>query len=360
MDSKKQTSQEQPPVSKFSVTSENELETLKQNGKWASIIALLTFMYGNMTVARQLPPDPRQKSWLMMQSPYPNLIISLLYVYAVTVWGPRYMSKQKPVAGLRPYMMIYNAFQVVFSAYLFLEGGFAGWFTEYNWVCQKCDFSENTNAIRMMNVGYWYLISKFIDFIDTAFFVLNKKTEHISLLHVSHHALMPVGLWFGVHFQPGGHSTLMGLLNSFVHTVMYLYYLLAAMGPRVRPFLWWKKYLTTLQMAQFTIVFFHALSLAFVECDVPVAPALVRWLCGQAVIFFVLFADFYAKAYRSKDRTKVNGKSNGFAKVSEDNGWGAGEKDGAAGANHKSLAAPFTCVPSGFQDVITERKHTYN
>ncbi|MPC68985.1 Elongation of very long chain fatty acids protein [Portunus trituberculatus] len=180
---------------------------------------------------------------------------------------------------------------------------------------------------------------------------------------------MPVGLWFGVHFQPGGHSTLMGLLNSFVHTVMYLYYLLAAMGPRVRPFLWWKKYLTTLQMAQFTIVFFHALSLAFVECDVPVAPALVRWLCGQAVIFFVLFADFYAKAYRSKDRTKVsqtsllnqvNGKSNGFAKVSEDNGWGAGEKDGAAGANHKSLAAPFTCVPSGFQDVITERKHTYN
>ncbi|MPC99890.1 Elongation of very long chain fatty acids protein [Portunus trituberculatus] len=192
MDSKKQTSQEQPPVSKFSVTSENgkpvsrahyvrwkqhstygedtdlyhyrtKLETLKQNGKWASIIALLTFMYGNMTVARQLPPDPRQKSWLMMQSPYPNLIISLLYVYAVTVWGPRYMSKQKPVAGLRPYMMIYNAFQVVFSAYLFLEdgyikghvlcflsqGGFAGWFTEYNWVCQKCDFSENTNAIRI-------------------------------------------------------------------------------------------------------------------------------------------------------------------------------------------------------------------
>ena len=78
-------------------------------------------MYGNMTVARQLPPDPRQKSWLMMQSPYPNLVISLLYVYAVTVWGPRYMSKRKPVAGLRPYMMIYNAFQVVFSAYLFLE-----------------------------------------------------------------------------------------------------------------------------------------------------------------------------------------------------------------------------------------------
>ena len=53
---------------------------------------------------------------------------------------------------------------------------------------------------------------------------------------------------------------------------------------------------------------------------------------------------------------QVNGKSNGFAKVSEGNGCDGGEKNGS----HKSLAAPFTCVPSGFQDVITERKHTHN
>lgn len=98
-----------------------ELETLKYNGKWAVVITVLTFMYGNLTVARQLPPDPRQKDWLMMQSPIPNLVISLIYIYIVTVWGPRYMSKRKPVPGLRPYMMVYNAFQVVFSAYLFLE-----------------------------------------------------------------------------------------------------------------------------------------------------------------------------------------------------------------------------------------------
>ena len=91
------------------------------NGKWASIIAVLTFMYGNLTVAVQLPPDPRQNSWLMMKSPFPNLIISLLYVVTVTYWGPRYMSNRKPVTGLRPYMMVYNAFQVVLSAYLFLE-----------------------------------------------------------------------------------------------------------------------------------------------------------------------------------------------------------------------------------------------
>ena len=39
-------------------------------------------------------------------------------------------------------------------------------------------------------------------------------------------------------------------LNSFVHVVMYSYYLLAAMGPRVQRYLWWKKYLTGLQMVR--------------------------------------------------------------------------------------------------------------
>lgn len=46
----------------------------------------------------------------------------------------------------------------------------------------------------------------------------------------------------------GGHSTFFGLLNTFVHIVMYSYYLFAAMGPQFQRFLWWKKYLTALQM----------------------------------------------------------------------------------------------------------------
>ena len=39
-----------------------------------------------------------------------------------------------------------------------------------------------------------------------------------------------------------------GLINSFVHTVMYLYYGLAAMGPHMQKYLWWKKHLTKVQL----------------------------------------------------------------------------------------------------------------
>lgn len=38
------------------------------------------------------------------------------------------------------------------------------------------------------------------------------------------------------------------MLNTFVHIIMYLYYLLAALGPRFQKYIWWKKYLTVLQM----------------------------------------------------------------------------------------------------------------
>lgn len=61
---------------------------------------------------------------------------------------------------------------------------------------------------------------------------------------------------FGFLSFPGGHSTFFGLLNTFVHIVMYTYYMFSAMGPQYQKYLWWKKYLTTLQMVSERFVFF--------------------------------------------------------------------------------------------------------
>lgn len=57
----------------------------------------------------------------------------------------------------------------------------------------------------------------------------------------------------------GGHSTFFALLNTFVHVVMYFYYMVAAMGPKYQKYIWWKKYLTAFQMVSkcFIIVLGH-------------------------------------------------------------------------------------------------------
>lgn len=38
------------------------------------------------------------------------------------------------------------------------------------------------------------------------------------------------------------------MVNSFVHVVMYTYYGLAGLGPKVQKYLWWKRYVTILQL----------------------------------------------------------------------------------------------------------------
>lgn len=37
-------------------------------------------------------------------------------------------------------------------------------------------------------------------------------------------------------------------INSSIHVLMYGYYGLAALGPQMQRYLWWKKYLTIIQM----------------------------------------------------------------------------------------------------------------
>ena len=49
-------------------------------------------------------------------------------------------------------------------------------------------------------------------------------------------------------YTSGGHESFGALFNTFIHVVMYTYYGLAAMGPSVQPYLWWKRYLTKLQV----------------------------------------------------------------------------------------------------------------
>lgn len=102
----------------------DDLAELRRNGFWAAIITIGSYCYGEYFIASSMPPDPRQDTWVMMHSPVPHLIFSLLYIAGVTLWGPTYMSTGKPISGLRPYMMAYNAFQVAFSAYMFIEVGY--------------------------------------------------------------------------------------------------------------------------------------------------------------------------------------------------------------------------------------------
>ena len=43
-----------------------------------------------------------------------------------------------------------------------------------------------------------------------------------------------MSVWFGARWLCGGHAAFMSMLNSLVHTIMYTYYMIAAMGPEYK------------------------------------------------------------------------------------------------------------------------------
>lgn len=101
----------------------------------------------------------------------------------------------------------------------------------------------------------------------------------------------------------GGHSSFFGFLNTFVHIIMYTYYMLAAMGPKVQKYLWWKKYLTVLQMVQFVLVMMHSFQLfIWNECNYPIGFA--YFIGAHALMFYFLFANFYKSAYKGDKKVR--------------------------------------------------------
>lgn len=101
--------------------------------------------------------------------------------------------------------------------------------------------------------------------------------------------------WFYFKMAPGGSSAMFPIVNGLVHTVMYTYYILSTFES-VKPYLWWKKYVTTIQLIQFAILGLHFLVAALTpNCGYPRALSLTG--CAIAMMFFSLFFAFYKETY---------------------------------------------------------------
>ncbi|VDI18413.1 fatty acid elongase 3 [Mytilus galloprovincialis] len=190
--------------------------------------------------------DPRVNDWLLMETPIPVVIIFVSYLLMVK-FGPKLMEHRKPLQ-FHNVLIAYNLFMVLLSAYMFYEFLMSAVLAGYSIRCQPVDYSNNPIAIRMAKVCWLYFFSKIIEILDTIFFILRKKDQQITFLHVYHHSTMLLNWWLGVKYIAGGQSFFLALLNTFVHILMYGYYGLSALGPHVQKYLWWKKYITKLQL----------------------------------------------------------------------------------------------------------------
>ncbi|XP_071104409.1 very long chain fatty acid elongase 7-like [Haliotis cracherodii] len=260
--------------------------------------------------------DLRTDGWFLMESVWPTVATVLVYLVIVT-WGPRLMSN-RPAFQLNNVLVAYNFCLMLLSMYMVFEFVVSAWLRPgFSLACQAVDYSSDPMSVRLAHVCWWFYFSKLIELLDTVFFVLRKKGSQISFLHVYHHSTMPILWWAGVKFVAGGEGYFSASINSFVHVLMYLYYLLSAMGPSMRKYLWWKKYMTSIQLVQFWAILIHTSYSIYLNCGYPLGYNI--GFLSYMISHIVLFSNFYYQAYINKSHHSAPLK-NGSAKTKHQNG----------------------------------------
>ncbi|VEL08947.1 unnamed protein product [Protopolystoma xenopodis] len=173
---------------------------------------------------RLLPdrPDSRTDHLPLMQSWWPTVAISLLYVVVVWAWRNRLLDGRisparrrrgaavgvgAGVGGAGGQSMLpivgYNAAMVVYNAYVLKECIFVAHRLGYGLKCTDYTYTDSPDFRRLIQLGWFFYFSKIIEFSDTAFFLWRGKVDQVTFLHVFHHANMPPAIWLGLRYLPG-------------------------------------------------------------------------------------------------------------------------------------------------------------
>ena len=247
--------------------------------------------------------DPRTVHYPLMQGgPLLVFVIITLYVLFVKMVGPVWMRHREPFR-LKKILVIYNLYNVLVNVWFFVESIYC---LDYGRKLYDFKFPSKENrsakSLHCCTMIYIYMLSKFVDMADTIFFVLRKKNDQASFLHVYHHSIVPLLMWMAVKLMPcAGPAGLFPLLNSFIHAIMYFYYTMAALGPRYhKHILFWKKYITMIQLSQFVCYIVHATLFLFLQSGYPIFVVYLAYV--QNPFFLIMFYQFFRATYQPRNK----------------------------------------------------------
>ncbi|KAL6255997.1 hypothetical protein P5V15_013232 [Pogonomyrmex californicus] len=243
--------------------------------------------------------DPRVSDWPLMSNPLVVTSISIVYLSFVLYLGPLYMKTRKPYALVK-IMICYNISVASANAIIFYGILTSGYTTHLSAGCEPFVISNDSMSLSMARWVWWVLMLKIVELADTVIFILRKKYNQISFLHVYHHTVTLFLAWISCKYAPGGMWTFIMLPNCAVHVVMYIYYFCACLGPKMQKIITpWKKHVTRLQLIQFVIMVVHTFQALLPSCE-PTRKPLAYIYISQVAFMLYMFLDYYRKSYLRK------------------------------------------------------------
>jgi len=246
---------------------------------------------------REYPSLAVQSQPRWIQSPTVVVTSSIFYVVFVTLAKLTVKQKKKGAADpawLKNLVFCHNVFLVVLSTYM--SGGICYQVYVNNYKIWGQAYNEKeTELARFILI---FTLSKLYEYLDTVIMVLKRNMYQVTFLHCYHHVSVSFFWWMAYYIMPGGEGWLGAALNSFVHVIMYTYYLLSSLSssnPKFRQkYLWWGRYLTTFQMLQFVENGLHCMWMLHFKTY---SAVMAKFGVYYMVTLLILFGNFFIRKY---------------------------------------------------------------
>lgn len=231
-----------------------------------------------------------------MGSPVPSLVYTMIFIRFIYYEGPKFMKNRQPWK-LTTFIRLYNIFQISACSYFiwkFYSLGFS--FTR---TFQTCESIEPKNFQEMADNFWWFVLLRASEYVETVTFVLRKKFNQVSFLHVYHHVAIVGMTWIMFTFMFHWVIFIGVILNSMVHVVMYTYYFLSSFSGVNESIRKIKPFLTTVQIVQLLIFFVRTITAYYQpECNYSKKYYVLAVVLNGLLI--VLFTNFFIQSYLKK------------------------------------------------------------
>ncbi|XP_034120455.1 elongation of very long chain fatty acids protein 7 [Drosophila guanche] len=239
----------------------------------------------------------------MVAEPWFMVTILGLYMYFVTSVGPLFMQFRKPYE-LKKLIIGHNVMQVLSCIYVLREVFYLS--DNSIWMFWKCrDLGSSPEMVkRYFQLSYFLFWVKMSELLETVIFVLRKKQNQVSNLHIFHHFSTLTLIYMLIHYNQNGVAAYyVVFLNSVVHIIMYSYYLVTAVADKkvIRALTPIKKSITVIQMMQFCLILTQV---GFQTVICGISKVVLVYFTFVITVMLYGFYDFYTRAYQSPPKGK--------------------------------------------------------
>lgn len=224
-------------------------------------------------------------------------IVATCCYFAFIFFGKKYMASREPMQ-IKNFMVAYNLYQALLNIWgicatiqVMYQTGMSVWGNPVD---------QTSRGYQISFLIWMHYNNKYVELLDTVFMVLRKKHKQISFLHCYHHCLL-IWSWFLVLkiCGGGGDSYFGATVNSFIHVLMYTYYLFTLLGYKVPTII--KKNLTNCQMVQFCLCAAHSTWCITTGHQVMLAQVQLFVMVNMLVLFGnFMYQNYYSKKKKAK------------------------------------------------------------